>query len=490
MAITNDLGWSGLETRYGRPSDDFLTEWTGDNKVKKITEMLKNSAPVGALRMAIEMPVRQIDWTFSSEDGDDDPRLDLLRESLANLSHSWNDHIVSALLFPHYGWSMFTLNYERVGGRLLWRKFKELGQETVWEWHFDMSDGGLLGLTQKPHLVATSQGMIPIERMLIYRFRYNRNHPEGESMLRPAYIPYYFASNMQQTEAISLERIFSGMPVITPPMNTDMTVGGTNYNAAHATVRNIRNDEQAGVVMPAPVGEGENDAWKLELLSTGGGTGLPNMGDVISRYEKRILTTALAQFIILGQDKVGALSLSTDQTNFFQLALNAVADIIAETFTRFAIPRLMELNGLDAAGLQLDHSPAGDTDLGELGEFLQKVMPNLTWDAGDEVWLRSVANLPDKTVEQVEEQRLERAEAAAAIRATQPAQLFPPRDDNAAELFVSDNAPDDDERRKNESMWKREVSKFFAGQKGRVERASAKARRDLRQFFSSEEVGE
>ncbi len=52
MAITDDLGFTGLETPFGRPTDDFLREWNGQAKVKKVDEMVRNSSAVGALRLA------------------------------------------------------------------------------------------------------------------------------------------------------------------------------------------------------------------------------------------------------------------------------------------------------------------------------------------------------------------------------------------------------------------------------------------------------
>lgn len=475
-SITKDIGHSGLETRFGRPNDDFLLEWRGREKVKRIDEMVKNSPVIGALRLAIEMPIRNIDWQFTSEEGPDDPRLELLTAARKNLSHSWNDHVTAALLFPFYGWSMFTITYERVGGQVLWRKFKELGQDTVHEWAWD-EDGGLAGLKQLPWLAPE---LIPIERMILYRFRYNRNNPEGESILRPAWIPYYYVKNLQQVEGIGIERNLNGLPVITPPMGADMTETTSetsDWGKATAIVRNIRNDEQAGVVLPPPTGEGEHYKWNLALLSGGGMSKVIDTDIPINRYEKRILMSALAQFLILGQDKVGALSLSVDQTSFFGTALNATADIIAETFTKFAIPRLMRLNGLEAEGLRLEHSKAGDLDLATLADVLQKLSPNITWTVDDEIWLRSILVMPEKSAEELEEERAAEQERQAALLPAGPTG-FPARpgdrgeavERNAAVTFAVSRGlpPDNEQRMRDEGEWEREMSGYFAGLRKRV----------------------
>ena len=106
-ALTRDIGATGLEdnSRMGYVREDFLQEWNStDRKVKSVREMLYNSPIVAAMRMAIEQPIRDVDWFFTSEDGDEDPRLELLNDSLDNMTHSWNDHIIDALLMVFYDW--------------------------------------------------------------------------------------------------------------------------------------------------------------------------------------------------------------------------------------------------------------------------------------------------------------------------------------------------------------------------------------------------
>lgn len=48
-SLTQDIGATGLEQNFGRIKDDFLREWQGTEKIKRIDEMVKNSAAVGAL---------------------------------------------------------------------------------------------------------------------------------------------------------------------------------------------------------------------------------------------------------------------------------------------------------------------------------------------------------------------------------------------------------------------------------------------------------
>lgn len=452
LGLTRDIGATGLEEVFGRINEDFLTEWKDvDKKVKQVTEMLSNSAAVGALRLAIELSIRDMGWHFTDEDGEDTERLRLLNESWDAMSHSWNDHIQEAILAPFYGWSMFTIIYRREGGRLLWRKFKMLGHDTVWRWLF-AEDGGLEGLEQKPHL---NPEPIPIERMLIYRFRKTKGNPEGESILRPAWVPWYYVKNIQQVEAIGIERNLNGLPVITPPAGTDFSDGSTDRTEAEKIVRNIRVDEQGGVTLPPPTGPDEHERWHLELLNSGLMSNVIDTDKVINRYDKRIFLSALSQFLMLGMDDIGALATFEAGTDFFQIAVNAVADIIAETFTKFAVTRLLELNGMDADGIRLEHTPAGGMDAQAMGDALQKVSGLLTWTPDDEVILRDILRLSDKTPKEIgdlqEEERqrkMEEQERMMAARGPIPGQF-------EVESFEADNAPDEDERQRLERRWRR-----------------------------------
>jgi hypothetical protein len=318
--------------------------------------------------------------------------------------------------------------------------------------------------------------------MLLYRFRKTRNDPEGESVLRPAWIPYYYTKHVQEIEGIGIERNLAGLPVVTPPQGADMTEStstDTDYGRAHQIVRNARNDEQAGIILPPPTGPGEEQRWVFELVTAGGMSKTIDTNLVVSRYEKRMLMAALSQFLMLGMDNIGALATFEGATDFHAMMLNAVADIISETFSKYAIPRLFELNGLDPDGYALHHSPAGDLDLPAFADILAKAGTFLTWTPEDEVDLRSRLRLPEKSLEQLEEiQEEERAEADARLAMMGPAmQQQQQPDQQGADLFdVAGNAPDDDERRKLERKWYRTALGYWSGQMRRVIRGASRAR--------------
>ena len=364
-----ELGSTGLNAWSGRVLEDFLREWRLPESYKRAREMSLNSPVIAALLNAIEQSIRGVSWSVTSESGDKDPRIDLLEQSMRGMSHSWNDHVIEALDMLPYGFALFEICYERREGGIYWKKLAVRGQDTVETWQMD-DNGAILGFNQSaaPKYLRV---FIPAEKLILYRAKVKRNNPEGLSILRSAWIPYYYAKNIQQIEAIGVERDLAGMPVVIMPEGADDSdAPASDKSIAKKMVRNIRRDEQEGIVLPF--------GWELKLLSTGGSRQF-NTDAIINRYESRMLMASLAQFLLLGQEKVGSLALSRDQTDFFTMSVNATADILAETLLNQAVPRLMALNGYDAEGLHLTHSPAGDIDGQIIAEFLSKLGNYLTW---------------------------------------------------------------------------------------------------------------
>ncbi len=75
-------------------------------------------------------------------------------------------------------------------------------------------------------------------------------------------------------------------------------------------VKSIRRDEYEGLVLP--------HGFEFELVSTGGARQF-DTNAIINRYDAKIAMTVLADFIMLGHQKVGSFALSSDKTELFQL---------------------------------------------------------------------------------------------------------------------------------------------------------------------------
>lgn len=466
MAKMNETGYAGLNEWQGIIQEDFLRELHGKEGYKRYNEMRLNSAVVGAMLNAAEQSIRGVDWQYVSDHGAEDQRIGFLDGALNDMSHNWNDHIIECLSMLPFGYAPFEICYKRAeGGAVVWRKFAIRGQDTVYRWLLD-NNGGLSGMVQRG--APTYQTIkIPIDKMVLYRTRAEKNNPEGRSILRTAWTSYFYCKTIQQFEGIGIERDLAGLPVIKLPegaTDDENDTGSDAYKAAKIT-RNVRNDEQAGLVLPF--------GWEFELASTGGSR-MFDTNAIIMRYESRILMSVLAQFLILGQDRVGTQALSADMTDFWTMAVNSIADIIAETHTEYAMKRLLELNGMDTEGIRMEHSPAGDVDLAMLGDFFQKAGDKITWLSTDEVWLRSAAKLPDADPEELEAEREKRRKEKQDIANNAGPFGQPAANKMQAEYYAGGEPPDDDERQKNERRYNRAVGRAFRESEKRILKEVAK----------------
>ena len=408
MAKYNEIGKSGLSEWSGYIQEEFLTELRGSEGRKRYKEMSLNSPVIGALMTAIEMSVRAVDfqWASDIEEGQPDPGLELLNYCTDEaMSHTLEEHIVEVLTMLVYGWSMFETVYQSVPDYAapVWRKFAIRGQNTLNRWLFD-DNGGLAGMEQQldksPWRVE-----LPIEKCLLYRTRSEKGNPEGRSILRNSWIPYYYGKHLQQIEAIGMERDLTGLPSVTLPEGADARPGSDDYKAADGLVSRVRNDQSGGVVLPY--------GWEFALVSSPGSRSL-DIGAAIQRHESRMLLSTLAQFLLLGQDRVGALATFEGGVDFFTMSINAIADIISETITKYAVPRLFKLHGIEVEGHRLDHPPVGETDIVAVADFLAKVGAKVTWTTEDELWLRSVARLPEMDAEALDAAKEEAKEIGRA----------------------------------------------------------------------------
>lgn len=229
--------------------------------------------------------------------------------------------------------------------------------------------------------------------------------PTHNSLLRNCYRPWYFKKNIEVIEGIGVERDLAGLPIVWVPANV-----ANPTTAAEVLVRdayknlatNIRRDEQEGILMPLVYDANGNKTYDLTLLSTGG-TRQFATDTVINRYNTQIAATCLADFILLGSQKVGSFALASSKTHLFAVAIGAFLDEIQDVFNTDAIPRLFGLN--DFKGKEyplLQHGDIEDVDLAELGAFISQLAlagAPLFPDETLEKHIRQVAHLPAKGTE-------------------------------------------------------------------------------------------
>lgn len=360
-----ELGLSGLKRFSGHVYEEFLPQLFGSKAIQTYREMADNDAIVGALLFAIEMLIRQIEWHVETE-GTDAASVDarqFIEECLNDMSTSWEETLGEILSMLTYGFSYHELCYKpRTGadpfgqsgmgsqyedGRIGWRKWGIRAQETRWAWQFS-GTGGIEGMWQNSppdyHNV-----FIPIQKALLFRPRQHKGNPEGRSILRTAYRSYWFVKRMQEIEGIGVERDLAGFPVIDVPAEITSASAAADQQAVFAAMKsavsNIRRDALEGLVMPTAYDANGHKLYDFRLVTAGGSRQF-DTDKIITRYETRIAQSVLADFIMLGHVRVGTQNLSETKDEMFSRATNTWCKQIASVVNRYAIPRLLALNGM------------------------------------------------------------------------------------------------------------------------------------------------
>ena len=430
----SEYGRIGQKRWDGVFSEEFLPELIGLKGIKAYKEMANNDSTVGAILMAIKMLIRNASWRVEpgGDSKEDQEAAEFVESCIYDMSSTWTDTVSEILSFLVYGWSFHEIVYKRRNGKtrdrsksskysdglIGWKKLPIRSQDTLYRWEYDDKDN-LIGMTQQPppdYALLT----IPMRKAMLFRTESAKDNPEGKSILRNAYRDWYFKRRIQEIEAIGIERDLAGLPVVHGPEGLDLwdeqdPEAQKIYGALVAMVKNVRRNEFEGLVLP--------DGYTFELLSTGG-TRQFDTNAIINRYDTKIAQTVLADFIMLGHEKVGSFALSSDKTELFSVAMGAFLDVICETFNQQGIPALIDINGSHFEGITdyptLEHGDIEDRNITELSTFIKDMVGTgvILPDEDLEDYVREAAHLPERSP--FEDDRLPDPVREAQRRAWQP----------------------------------------------------------------------
>ena len=410
-----EVGSAGLSVNAGQVTEDFLRQLQGRGGMAIYREMAENHPVIGATLASIEMLFRSVEWTVQPADSDDQAAIDeaeFVASCMSDMSTSWEDFVSSVLGFLVYGYSLHEIVYKRRNGltddgttskhddgRIGWRKLPVRGQDTITEWRLDQHGGIEGAIQQDPN--AGSSVFIPIEKSLLFRTTTRMNNPQGRSILRSAYVSWYYQKRITEIEAIGIERDLAGMPVafVPPQLLSDSATSAETQalTAIKEIVRNIRRDEQEGLVFPLAYDhETGNLAYDIKLMSTGGRRQF-DTNQIISRYDTRIAMTMLADFLLVGHDRIGAQALSVSKIELFQDSISAYLANIADVLNSYAVPRLMRINGIDPSlAPTIAYTAPRAPDLDTISNYVSRLATAgaLMPDDNLDEYLRDIGGLP------------------------------------------------------------------------------------------------
>jgi hypothetical protein len=427
-----DMAWSsqgstGLRQYGGYVREEFLPQLRGRQAARTYREMMDNSPTVGAIMFAIQQSMRKVTWRVEAPDssGAAVEGAEFLESCMDDMTQTWPDFISESLSMLGYGFAPHEIVYKRrMGqqkrkangatkqssryddGKVGWAKLALRGQDTILKWFFD-NEGDITGLTQQPWF----GGMIdiPIEKLLLFRPRAWKNNPEGQSILRTAYRPWWYTKRLEEQEAVALERL-SGTPEYRVPNDVlEAALNGdagaiANLESVKRVVTNTHIHEQMGLVTPSDTYMNA-DGTKSTVPMYEFRYNVPqaraalDFDKPITRYKLDVMTSVLADFLTLGHGARGTQSLAVTKVDLFFQATEGWLDSNASVLNDTGIRRLWELNGEPEETMpQLAPDMPKRVDLDVLGNFVLQMAQSgarLFPDDDLENYLRDVADLPE-----------------------------------------------------------------------------------------------
>lgn len=428
-----EQGTTGLGYAQGGTVEEELHPLlSGRQALKVYREMSDNDPLVSAIMYAIDMLVRQVEWHVEQGDATEQD-VEFVESLMEDMSHSWADFISEVMSMLRFGFSFHEIVYKRRSGpqpegskipssrfkdnKIGWRKLPMRAQETLDRWTFE-EDGAVTEFVQKaPPLY--KEVPIPIQKGLLFRTSVYKGNPEGRSLLRGAYRPWYYKKRIEEIEGVGIERDLAGFPVFDLPADWLAATASDDEKAAVAAYaeigKNVRRDKQEFMLLPTMYDENRNKLIDFRLMTSGGARSFDTSA-IIGRYDQRISMTVLADFILLGHEKVGSFALSDNKTDLFAIALGTILDVVQDVMNRFALPRLWALNNFNMEKMpKIMHGDIEDPDIAALGTYLQALASlgmTLFPDVDLEKYLREAANLPpvsEETMKQREEDEANKA---------------------------------------------------------------------------------
>lgn len=411
------IGVAGLKHFSGFVFEEFNANLRGAQGRRVFQEMAENDDVVGAFLYAIDTVLRGVEWSFETEERSaaHDEAVEWAHDVVIDgLGQSFEDFVSEVLTMLVYGWSLFEVVYgKREDGTIgLDPKggLEPRAQDSLVKWEFD-ERGNVIAFKQRDP-VRGFELTIPFSRFLLFRTVSRKNNPEGRSILRSAYLSWQKKKNLQEIEAIGIERDLSGVPVVRVPSVILTDAKYADVKAQYEQIaKDLRFNHQAGLVLPSEVWKDPQGSptstrmYEVELLSSTSARTV-STDTVIKRYEQGIARSVLAEFLLLGQNAVGSLALSRSKTDLFLRSLQAVLNAIAGVINRFLMPRLWSINGFDIATMPaLKPGRVAPVDLAEVGEFIAKLTgAGATMFPDDQLEdeLRTAAGLPPKVEGEVD----------------------------------------------------------------------------------------
>ena len=381
-----EIGDSGLMISGIINGNEYNPQLKGPKRIQQYDEMRQGDAHVRGSLKVVKLPILSANWRIQAggESRFDKQVAEFIDDAIfVQPTRTWQETLTNILLYLDYGVMPFEKVYKfREDGKITLKKLAVRHPRTISRW--ELKDGGN-GIEQ-----TTVNGVyeIPMAKMVVFVNEKEGDNWEGNSILRSAWKHWKFKDRAELIEVMAMEKHGLGVPMgSTPP-------GATPEDEAKLDeiLKNMRANENGFVRKPTD--------FTVEMMDMKSGS-VKNPNEFIKRQEWAIMLNVLATFMQLGSGSSGSWSLARNNNAFFIMALEYVAKHIAQTFNKYVIKDLVDMNFETDVYPELVYDKIGDTDVNMLTTALQRAIQTgvLTVDSNLEIWLREVMDLPEFTGE-------------------------------------------------------------------------------------------
>lgn len=403
-------GKSGLKRTIGTPSliyEEQKRDLRYPRAAQTYKEMSTEAPVIASILYLCNSAIRSLEWNVR---GENEEAIAFLEQNIEGLDTPWSQVIEEALTALVYGFSFLEISYriDEKTGNVLWKSFAPRSQASLVGWKFDGDDCTHF-IQYDPISGKTIE--IPISRGVLININKTRKNPEGRSLLRSCYVPYRYLQQLQQIEAIGIERALNGFPVITTPEGVDLREDTPENQETRAEIEKmgegLRNDSIDYIAKGA--------GWTVELL-TPDTSRTVDVDQTIKRYNSQIASSFSANI----QDMASAVNASAAnvQQTLLNQALQSFTDNIAETINKYAVEKLLRINNMEPKSARLVPSRIKQPTISEIALLLRAMGGNINGDKELMNTLRELIGMPqldEKLFEEVYLPQLEESDGNTDI---------------------------------------------------------------------------
>ena len=395
--LISEVGYNGLSISAGQINEEMKRELQFPTSIITYKQMSYDSMISAALNYYEQMMLKSR-FTFKSHalaTEEQKQYAEFMEECINDMEHSWQDFIQEVSSMNTYGFCVNEIVLRKRlknkgskynDGKIGIHKLPIRSQDSIAKWVYD-EEQNLIGVTQsvaktgkRGQVLLSQKGedvTIPRQKFLLFRLGKKKDSPLGESPLRGCYYSWKYKTAVEDLENIGMSRDLSGIPIAKVPPQIMSPKASPElqqqYEQIKNIVRNIHNNNQAGVVWPLAYDENSKlPMYEFSLLKNDGGKSYDTKS-IKEYYCNAILTALSADVLLLGQSNTGSYALGNMKGTMTAIAIEYKLKEICNVINQHLIPLIAKYNDWDLT--RLPYIVAEDLEavsLEEVSKFIQR----------------------------------------------------------------------------------------------------------------------